>query len=318
MRMLFVHECVTIIYSLKPGLEHIGHTVKIFDMGKFPLEEQKNKLTMKIEKFKPDYIFVHGDPPGFNWNALWAVRDTYQIPVIYWAVEDPLYHQQLSRGIAQNADYVFTTCVELLKEYQRMGKKAALLLFSCNPQFHKTLPPCRTLKHDIVLVGNNYNERVETTKKLLQPLIEKNYDLMVWGNSWWVDKSVPFSIPQKHYGGFLPYCMLPWVYNSAKIVLGVHLDNTSLTQTSMRTFEVLGCGAFYLTQYTKAHEYLFKRGVHLEWADDKNDLLTLVNHYLINDVDRKRVGRDGQEFAVNNHSCYHRAQTLVDFLEKNK
>ena len=287
-------------------------------MRKFPFQDQKIKLEAKIQEFKPDYIFVHGDPPGLNWNALWEIKASYKIPVIYWAVEDPLYHQKLSRGVAQNSDYVLTPCVELLTEYRQMGKKCELLLFSCNPEFHRTLPPCKTLKHDIVLVGSNYKERAETTEKLLQPLIENNYDLMVWGNSWWTDKSMPFTIPENHYGGFLPYCMLPWVYNSAKIVLGVHLDNTSITQTSMRTFEALGCEALYLTQYTKAHEHLFKGGIHLEWADNKHDLLRLVNHYLSNDTDRKTIGRNGQEFVYNTHSCNHRAQALIRFLEKNR
>ncbi|SHK08548.1 Spore maturation protein CgeB [Geosporobacter subterraneus DSM 17957] len=318
MKILFIHECVTIIYSLKPGLEKIGHEAKVFDMRKYPFGEQKNKLIAKIESFKPDYIFIHGDPPGLNWSALWDVRKAYKIPMIYWAVEDPLYHNQLSRGIAEKVDYVFTPCVELLKEYQRMGKKSQLLLFSCNPKFHKTLPPCKSLKHDIVLVGSNYKERATTTAKILQPLIDNNYDLMVWGNSWWIDRNLPFSIPEKYYGGFLPYCMLPWVYNSAKIVLGVHLDNTSLTQTSMRTFEALGCGSFYLSQYTKAHEQLFKRGVHLEWADTTKDLLRLVDHYLSNDADRNSIGHTGQEFVYKNHSCYQRAHTLTDFLIKNK
>lgn len=214
MKILFVHECVTIIYSLKPGLEKIGHMAEIFDLRMFPFEEQKNRLIAKIEEFKPDYIFFHGDPPGINWGVLREAGASYGIPVVYWAVEDPLYHRQL-RGIAEKCDYVFTTSIELIPEYQRMSKKSGLLLFSCNPDFHRNVPACRTLQHYIVLVGTNYKERIDATVKLLQPLIENNYDLMVWGNQWWIDGSVPYKIPQKNYGGMLPYCMLPWVYSSA-------------------------------------------------------------------------------------------------------
>lgn len=82
-------------------------------MKKFPYEEQKQKLINIIESFKPDYIFIHGDPPGFNWNALWGVKSSCKIPVIYWAVEDPLYHHQL-RAVAENCDYVFTPCSKSL------------------------------------------------------------------------------------------------------------------------------------------------------------------------------------------------------------
>ena len=317
MKILFIHECVTIVYSLKPGLKKLGHKAKIFDMRKFSLKDQKDKLCSYIETYKPDYIFVHGDPPGLNWNALWEVRSSYSIPVIYWAVEDPLYHKQLSRGIAQNSDYVFTTSEELIGEYKHMGKKSQLLLFSCNPEFHKTRPASRTLKHDIVLVGSNYKERTKATEKLLQPLIDNKYNLMVWGNSWWIDGSMPYKIEEKYYGGFLPYCMLPWVYSSAKIVLGVHLDDTSTTQTSMRTFEALGCGTLYLTQYTKSHENLFKKGIHLEWTDSEEDLLRLVKYYLTNDKARKIVGQEGQRHVYDNHTCYHRANEIVEFLKSN-
>lgn len=317
MRILFLHNCVLVVYSIKPGIDSLGHESSVFDMRILPYTEQKNKLIEKIEDFKPDYLFVHGYPVGMNFDALIEVKNMYTIPMIYWAVEDPLYFNEISKGIAAISDYVFTTDIGLVDEYRRMGKKSKLLLFCCNPKFHKRLLPSECYKHDIVFIGTNYKDRVKATEMMLQPLIDTGQDLMIWGNSWWIDGTSQFKIPEKYYGGFLPYENLPQVYSSAKIVIGLHLDDTSDTQTSMRTFEALGCRSFYVTQYTKAHQNLFKKGLHLEWVNSKEELIETIQYYLSNEREREIIALKGQEFVYSNHTCHDRAQTLIQFLKDN-
>ena len=313
MRILFTNNPPIISHGLAPGLTQIGHEADILTLWYLPLAEQGAALARKVEEFKPDYIFTEGDPPNFNRGAVFEVCRSYGIPLIYWAIQDPVWFKEIGIYCAKRADYVFTTTIELLEYYKSLGRKVELLPFGCNPDFHKRTPPSADYMHDIVFVGANYDRRVDAARYMLEPLIRKGYDLGIWGQ-WWPNDDKPFHIPAKYHRGFLPYDLLPMVYSSAKIVLGLHLDNTSITQTSVRTYEVLGCGAFYLTQYTKAHANLFEKGVHLEWAKNEGELLDLVRYYLAHDTAREKIARAGQEYVYEHHTAAERARTVVELL----
>lgn len=313
MRFLFTNNPPIIEYGLAPGLRQIGHEAEILTLWHLPLGEQRDALAAKVEAFKPDYIVTEGDPPNFNRAAVFDVCARRGIPLIYWAVQDPTWFKEIGIYCAKHADFVFTTALELLPYYRGLGKKAGLLMFGCNPEFHRRVEPRESYRHDIAFVGANYDRRVEAARFMIAPLVRRGFDLQVWGQ-WWSDEDQPFHIPARYHGGYLPYDQLPAAYASAKIILGLHLDDTSITQTSVRTFEVLGCGGFYLTQYTKAHANLFEKGIHLEWARDGEELLDLVRFYLSHDEARQKVARAGQEYVYKHHTVARRARTMVDLL----
>ena len=313
MKFLFTNNQSYIAYGLVPGLIQIGEAAEIVPLWHYPMENQAEVLMRKIDEYQPDYIFTESDPPNYNLEAVLEVCSTKGIPVIYWATEDPLWFKEISCYRAKRADYLFTTSEELLDEYRLINKNSHLLLFGCNPEFHQRLPIVPEYQYDIIFVGSNYQDRVEANRLIIEPLIQKKYHLKIWGN-WWVDRNYPYQIPGEYYGGVLPYNFLPQVYSSAKIVLGLHLDGTSKTQTSVRSYEVLGCGAFYLTQYTQAHANLFRKGVHLDWVTNEVELLELVDFYLANDAVRKNIALTGQEYVYANHTFAHRARELVAAL----
>lgn len=313
MKILFTNDPPVIAYGLAPGLVQIGVEVQTVPLWRHPWGNQREVLTKAVESFHPDFLFTEGDPPNFNRETVYSIASQYGIPVIYWAIQDPVWFQEISRYCAARSDYVFTTTIELLPEYRKLGKKAELLLFGCNPSFHKRLPPSPEYLYDLVFVGSNYPRRLEATRYMLEPLLRNQASLMVWGH-WWQQEDALFQLPATNYGGLLPYNLLPLVYSSAKIVLGLHLDNNSITQTSVRTYEVLGCGAFYLTQYTPAHEHLFKRGTHLDWAENAEELLERSQYYLTHSLERERIAQTGQEYVYTHHTVAHRAQDLVEAL----
>ena len=88
-----------------------------------------------------------------------------------------------------------------------------------------------------------------------------------------------FFIEPEIYGA-TTYEEMRTAYSSAKIVLGLHSVDTSPTMMSMRTFEALGCGAFYLTQWTPAVENLFSNHEHLVWSKSPQETVELVEYYL--------------------------------------
>lgn len=316
MKILFTNDPPVISYGIVPGLKQIGEEAEIIPLWRYHWDEQAGALNKKIESWKPDYIFTEGDPPNFNRQSLLKLATDKGIPVIYWAIQDPLWFKEVSYYCASHADYAFTTTEELLETYRQFNPRSELLLFGCNPEFHRRVPPVSEYQYDIVFVGSNYPDRSEATQLMIEPLIREGLNFRIWGH-WWRNKKLPYYLAnEQYYGGLLPYDLLPQVYSSAKIVLGLHLDGSSLTQTSIRTYEVLGCGAFYLTQYTKAHETLFQKGVHLDWVTNEAELLELIHFYLNHDSEREKIALAGQKFVYSHHTVAHRARELITALKK--
>ena len=103
------------------------------------------------------------------------------------------------------------------------------------------------------------------------------YDLKIYGNEWWLDPEQSFNISANFYGGYMANEDLPTACSSARIMLGLHSVDTSLTMMSMRTFEILGSRGFYLTQWTPAIENYFINHHHLVWTRSAEETIDLVN-----------------------------------------
>jgi len=318
MNILFTGEAPLIKYGLLSGFQVLGHKT-MFLHGEYRLfdknpAEQKTALEKAIEEFNPDLVITEG-ASGLCIKTVAEVLRRRGIFHVYWAIEDPPHFKSVSLPYARECDFTFTTAVECIPEYQKNRIRADLLLFACNPLYHRRVAPDPKFCHDIVAVASNYDCRYDAAKYMVCSLLEKNYDIKVWG-LWWDDPRRPVNLldyPEK-YGGLLPYEQLPAVYSSAKIVLGLHCDDTSKTQTSMRTFEVLGCGSFYLTQYTPAHESLFSSGDHLVWSRSAEETLALADQYLYREKERQRIAALGQEKVYSDHTYVHRARQVLNRL----
>lgn len=326
MNILFTSEVPLIKYGLASGFQELGHkTVYLTDeyrlYNKAPTE-QELIMEKAVAGFSPDIVLTEG-ASGIDIGTVSRVLKKHGIFHIYWAIEDPPHFCWISLPYARLCDFTFTTAVECIPEYQKNGIKADLLLFACNPGFHRQVLPDPQYQHDIVLVACNYDCRYYESRYLVRSLVDQGYDIKVWGH-WWDDPLRPVNLldhPDK-FGGYLPYELLPTVYNSAKIVLGIHCDDTSKTQTSMRTYEALGCGAFYLTQYTPAHNNLFDSGKHLVWSKSAGETLQLVEYYLNNEAERQKIALQGQQKVYAEHTYTQRAQhvlnTIMPYLQSSK
>ncbi|MGE5552913.1 MAG: glycosyltransferase [Betaproteobacteria bacterium] len=326
MRILYVNDTMYyVVHGLLRGLERQGHEVRIVPLRLYSKLDQWWTLISEIQDFRPDLVFTPGWSIGQfdvdQYNQ--AIRDL-RVFHVYWATEDPVFYEECSLRFAPSSDYVFTTTEELLPRYAELGKPSSLLLFGFNPEIHRPVPPSPDFGHDIILVANNYHWfspeiecRRRAVRTVLMPVVENGFDVKVYGADW-TKPDADIQIPAKFYGGHCPYLDTATAFSSAKIVLGIHSDDTSRTQTSVRTFEVLGSGAFYLTYYTPAHENLFENHKHLVWSKSPEETVELVEHYLKHDQDRRRIAAAGRRLALSQHTYDHRArdfeQAIAPFL----
>lgn len=316
MRFLFTDMNPMITHGLGRTLSELGETVEIVDVG-LASQQDPDFLERLISSFNPDYVCSQGGW-GKLGDIIFPILRRKGIPHIFWASEDPMFFESLSLPMARNSQYVFTTAAECIGKYYSHGIKAHLMLFACSPSFHHRVEPDPRFNHDCIFVGNNYSQfpaRLKGMEIILKPLIEKKFDLKVYGLDWWLNRKNRFFIEPDIYGGGLTYEEMRTAYSSAKIVLGLHSVDTSPTMMSMRTFEALGCGAFYLTQWTPAVENLFTNHEHLVWSKSPQETVELVKHYLARPEERQRIARNGQAYVYANHTYHHRAEEFLRVLK---
>lgn len=315
MRVLSVNQ---LLYYINEGLlaamKDKGYEVKILPLGDYSKDKQKAVLEATLIEFKPDYVFTAGWSIGiFDTDLFINTIKKFKIPHIYWAAEDPIFFDEVSMAFAPHCDYIFTTSMECKNKYKKLGKDTSTLLFGCNPKIFRKTESKPEYQHDIVLVANNYdwfskdkNFRREAIHNIVEPLVSIGYDIKIFGSAGWIDASDGFVIDSKYYGGYSNYYDTPYIYSSAKIVLGIQSVNTSPTQTSVRTYEILGSGAFHLTCYTPSHERIFNNHEHLVWSNSPKETIELVDYYLSHNKEREEIAKQGQEEVLNKHTYAHR------------
>ncbi len=309
MKILFVNVAPIIIYGLGQAFSDLGHQVKYINI------DIDDSLVNAIDEFQPDFVFNDGGIDRMQ--KLFPLLTDRKVPHVYWAIEDPTsYH--LSIPYAMLSAIVLTPCKEAIREYARQGITAQLMMFACNPSFHHQVAPQPRYQHELVFVGNNYDyhaDRKEGINTILKPAL-KNFDTKIYGNHWWLDESMDFHIPSQYYGGYLPNEDLPVVCASSQIILGVHSIADSETMMSMRSFEIMGCAGFYLTQWTRAIESLFKNHYHLVWSSSEEETLDLIKFYLAHPELRKKIAEQGQKEVYARHTYHIRIKAIENILEQ--
>lgn len=326
LKILFTNNAPLIKYGIAEGFKQLGHEVYMmedeYNMWGKPKPEQIELFRKFFNNVKPDVCFSETFAE-FN-EEIFIYTKNKGVPHIFWAVDDvwepnkPLNGNWNTIGNhwSNYADIVCTTTVERLDYYKSKNKKAGLLLFACNPEFHKKTLLNREFETDIIFVGNNYKDRSEKFENFLQPLIEKGYKVKIYGNEWWVDKNYPVNLLNNKdvYSGYLPYELLPAAYSSAKIVLGLNLSEGSKTQTSMRMTESMAVGGGILVSaHTISQENLF--GEYCYLPKNTSELLSMVDEVLTMSEDhRLEKAKNAQNFVYEYHNYKLRVEELLSLL----
>ncbi|WP_405169294.1 glycosyltransferase [Paenibacillus sp. FSL H3-0286] len=316
LKILFTNNVPLIRMGISSGFKNNGHEVFIME-DKFQLwdkskEEQVELFKEAIEYFKPDICFSECFA-NFA-EGIFEYTKEKGIFHAFFSIEDTPFDHWIGDYWSDYSDYTFTTTAECLPNYWNKGKKAELMTFGCNPSFHKSIKG--NINKDIVLVANNYERRFKQTKEYILPLVQKGYDIDIYGNEWWVDpfKEVNLcgSNSYNAYKGYMAYDNLPLLYSSSKIALGQNLDGNSITQSSMRMVEVLGIGgALLVSPYTKAQEYLFNDHIYLpksgqEMTDMVDEILTMT------DKQRNIKAKKAQRYVYKYHNYDLKAARVIE------
>lgn len=135
--------------------------------------------------------------------------------------------------------------------------------------------------------------------------VNHQFRLLVHGKGRWPFPHHPYLHGRELYDA---YCR-------AKIVLGVNHWDLNRYYTR-RTVYALASGRMYLVRYIPGMEKDFENKRHLVWFHEVEEALDLMKHYLGNEKERLRIGREGRELAVKRFSWAALALEFERVLDK--
>ncbi|MBM7647425.1 spore maturation protein CgeB [Bacillus ectoiniformans] len=319
MRIIFLESSQIWCNNLPVGFQEDGHEVMISG----PIN--KVNLEKMFAEFQPDVAVSIG----------WGLEQTTEkqlliheqvkksnVPLVYWAVEDPAYTDVWSIPLIERMkpDFVFTLCPKTVRRYKELGIPAARLDFGFEPSLHCPVQPIARYCANIAVVANAYPDildkypdhyRHQAIQTLIRPLLERNIRVDFWGKNW--DKMGDYfgkEIPSHWIHGHMPYPEANKVYSSANIMIGLQNYPDLLTQ---RTFEILGSGGFLLTLDTPGVRSMFKPGKDVAVSASPEETVQLVEDFLAHPHKRHAIQKKGRK-SVQHHTYRARAKQMVDIL----
>lgn len=152
------------------------------------------------------------------------------------------------------------------------------------------------------------------------------YDLAFVGNDGGVPRKFYLQELNERYAnsfiGKAPYTQMAELYSQAKI--GFHyIECTSPLKdhVSMRVYEILASGAMVMANALEpgAFEAVGLRDrQELVVYHSPQELLELIDYYLVHDAQRQQIAEAGRRCALERHTYRHRVEQILDILNKER
>jgi spore maturation protein CgeB len=204
-------------------------------------------------------------------------------------------------------DVILTSSEEarsMVKE--RTGREAEILMIGADTDIFTPLESREEYQSDIVFTGNYWGAHRDIID-LLQ--VEPKWDFHIYGNNWdQIDRL------KKYWRGFVNYKELPFIYNSAKIVLDDHNHVTKpYGMINSRVFEAMACGSCVVTNAVKDIFTIFPEEA-ISVYRNSDDLTRIITELLSDDDRRGRIGQKAREVILQRHTYKKRAEQFREIL----
>lgn len=279
------------------GFDEDGLPLAIEKLGYdcLPIEGMRNMdykvLQDAILSYKPDYIIFRLKeviPILFDIKHDLKKLGT---KVIFWFT-DPA-HPDPDTDLSDVLDIMFLSNRGQLDEYKKAYnlKRVYFMAQSYMPNacHHIDMPE----KFDIAFTGALSRDPLHSSRRLMLEKLSRKYRVEARNN---VRNNVAEFYSQSRF-----------VFGTSNFPYDCY--------TSNRFFVAMGCGCVYLTQKFPGIELFAKNKEHLLWFQDYKEMFELVDYYLKNERERRRIGENAQELAQAKHTTACRFQNMIDILE---
>lgn len=280
-----------------------------------------------VDIFAPNYL------PKEKQDVMIYLNDTY--PKEEWAKKHVLYMQNaywegsdkaLEKLHNANYDGYAFISNKLLKIHRNWGFQGIFLPFGVDNSFFYPRERITKYSFDVAYVGNDIKGEDRTTK-YLHPA--KNFNFGLFGN--WMNPQPSLKrrlmfwrpierIPEYKFDfyrlsrGKIPQEDVPLLYSSSKINLNcTHQDCVDWDVITLRTFEVLACRGFLITDTVPIAENTMQGC--MVFTNGGNDLTEKIQYYLEHDTEREKIAQKGYEYVTRYATIEMRMKELISYLE---
>ncbi len=207
-------------------------------------------------------------------------------------------------------DYILASSEPACEFMERtLNRTVHLLKIGTNAErFDREIPFAEDFNSDYCFTGSYWNDPREIID-MLNPKELENHKFKVFGANWnQVEKF------QDYNQGFVEYADMPKIYKGTKLVID---DANRVTKpfgsVNSRVFDALASGTLVLTNGIIGAEDTF--GDLLPTFATEEELSSLLNYYLKNEVERETLAKKLQEIVCHYHSYDYRARQLIEIIE---
>ena len=298
-------------YHVRDALVELGHQVETVSLVINDEVENNRRMIRKAQELFPDMVIVFMGH-YLSQETVIYLRQKFNPVMVLWECDDPWRFEQLSRKWAGFFDICVTNDPYSLNLYKQNNILNVLHLpMGCNPNKHFKIGgwPYTTNKSiDVSFVGSGYKSRLNILSDLAV------YGLKIWGDRSWAQTSLASC-----YQGSAVHTPveLRYLYNCSKININTHFrafehPRFTGTFTNQRTYEILGCGGFCLTDWRDHTAAEFIEGKHLVFFRKPEELPELVEYYLEHEDERERIAQQGHDIVHGKYTYQHRLFPLLD------
>ncbi|GGG64039.1 hypothetical protein GCM10011374_29470 [Kocuria dechangensis] len=187
------------------------------------------------------------------------------VPVAFYSKEDPPNYVRF-RPLAQEADYVFTSAAEKIRDYLEDctdARDVQALTFGVNPLVHNPVGSRRTRRQEVLFAGSWLSHKYPTRQKdaaaLFDGVLAASRDLLILDrNSQLGDPRYFYPEPYlPHIGPGVDHADLMRIQRMVDVQLNLNSVNDSTTMFANRAVELQAMGALVVSNYSLAVNDLF-------------------------------------------------------------
>ncbi len=309
-------------------LRRLGNEVTVFDYRQAVLPERwyaKVRGGRRIQRFLMQFRFLqvttqrHYDlifilkGETIYPQTLRRLREKHKGLLINWMGDaDPLSRFPTVRNSLPFYDIFFVIDKGLIQQFKQLGyDRVEYLPYGCDPEVHRRVrlsdDDWRKFGTDLCYVGWRDERREQVIASL------DGYQMKIWHHSWY--KSRFPSIRALVAGGALDETEMVKAFNAARIVLNPQPAQL-ITGVNYKTHEIAGCGAFQLTDWKEELAEMYELGKEVVCFRTLEELRELIDYYLRNEGERRRIAEAAQRRAYADHTLERRAQKLLQIVRE--
>lgn len=260
---------------------------RFYLLGRWKLNR---RLLCEIKKNKYDLVLlIKSDSINYNlipkFNKYTHTWYFFMDPLYVVCSMDAYKYADLCRWSSSTFSSVYTL-------FKRYNKKSYFITQGCNTVVFK---PKENVKKefDVVFVGSISPKR----KGYVDFLRNNDINVRCFGRGW------------EHSPVYLTE--LADIYRKSKVVLNFTREKAGF---SIRVFQAMGTGTFLISEFCSDLKKNFTKGKHMEWFNNKEDLLQLINFHLNQDLERERIAKNGCDLIYNNYTWKHIMDKIISIV----